>query len=395
MSKPTRVVILSAVRTAIGTFGGMFRNTLASDLGVVVAKEALKRANVKPEQLNDVLVGCCMMRTDEINIGRVISLKAGIPDHVPACTVQRQCSSGMQTMVFGMQQIQTGESEVVLAGGVENMSSVPYALYDLRWGKRMWDGKAVDMLTEGLNDPLGHYHMGITAENLAEEFSISREEQDELAFTSQSRAVAAIDAGRFKEEIIPVEVKGPRGQVTVCDTDEHPRRDASIESLKKLKAVFKKDGTVTAGNSSGINDGAAMTVIASEEFAQKHGLTPLAYIVDHQVAAVEPHRMGFGPVPAVRKLLERNKKNIREMELIELNEAFAAQYLACEKALGIDREITNVNGSGIALGHPVGATGCRIVVSLLHEMKRRSLKQGLATLCVGGGMGKAMWITRP
>jgi acetyl-CoA C-acetyltransferase len=293
-----------------------------------------------------------------------------------------------------VQQIQTGESEVVLAGGVENMSRVPYAVYDMRWGKRMWNATMTDMLTEGLEDPLGHYHMGVTAENLAEEFDISRQEQDELALTSQTRAIAAIDEGRFKEEIVPVEIPQRKGDPKVIDTDEHPRRGTTLESLAKLKAVFKKGGTVTAGNASGINDGGAAMVVASAEWAKEKGLSPLARIVDHQVAAVEPERMGFGPVPAVRKLLERTGRSLSDIGLVELNEAFAAQYLACEKALELDRSITNVNGSGIALGHPVGATGCRIMVTLLHEMQRRDLKVGLATLCVGGGMGKATLIER-
>lgn len=389
------VAILSAVRTAIGTFGGMFREVSAVDLGVTVTQEALRRAAVDPEVLDDVLFGNCLSRTDEINPGRVISLSAGIPSDVPACTIQRQCASGMQAMVFGAQQIQTGEAEVVLAGGIENMSRIPFALYDMRWGKRMWSAQAVDMLTEGLQDPIGHFHMGITAENLAAEFDISRQAQDELALTSQQRAVAAMDAGRFEKEIVPIEKSGRKGKVTVCDTDEHPRRNASLQSLAKLKAVFKKNGTVTAGNASGINDGAAATVLCSLDYAKRHALDPLAYLIDHQVAAVEPERMGYGPVPAVRKLLERRGLNIADIELFELNEAFAAQYLACEKALGLDRNITNVNGSGIALGHPVGATGCRIVVTLIHEMARRGLKRGIASLCVGGGMGKAVLIERP
>jgi acetyl-CoA C-acetyltransferase len=275
------------------------------------------------------------------------------------------------------------------------MSRVPYALYDMRWGKRMWNGNATDMLTEGLEDPLGHFHMGVTAENLAAEFKISREEQDELALTSQRRAIAAIDEGKFKEEIVPFEIPQKKGEPKVLATDEHPRRDATVDSLAKLKPVFKKDGTVTAGNASGINDGAAAMILASGKWAKERGLEPLARIVDHQVAAVEPERMGFGPVPAVRALLKRGARRLTDIQLIEVNEAFAAQYLACEKALELDRSITNVNGSGIALGHPVGATGCRIMVTLLHEMKRRGLKLGLATLCVGGGMGKATLIERP
>jgi acetyl-CoA C-acetyltransferase len=390
------VAILSAVRTAIGTFGGQYKDVPANELGVVAAKAAMERAGVEPGELGDVLVGHCMMRSDEINIARVISLKAGVPFTTPAATIQRQCASGMQAMVFGMQQIQLGEFELVLAGGAENMSRVPYALKDYRFGGRMWNGEVTDMLTEGLSDPIDHFHMGITAENLAAEFGITRQEQDELAFTSQTRAIAAIDAGRFAEEIVPVEVVTRKGKPPViCAVDEHPRRDASMEGLGKLKPAFKKDGTVTAGNASGINDGAAFTVIASEAYVARKGLKPLAWIVDHQVAAVEPERMGFGPVPAIKGLLARRGMGIGDVGLFEVNEAFAAQYLACEKALELDRKITNVNGSGIALGHPVGATGCRITVSLVHEMRRRGVKRGIASLCVGGGMGKAVLVELP
>ena len=389
------VVILDAGRTAIGTFGGMFRDVPSVDLAVTVVQALLERTKVDPAELDDVIIGNCMMRSDEINPARCIALKAGVPHTTPAFTVQRQCASGMQAVISGVQQIQTGESKVVLAGGVENMSRVPYVLKEFRWGKRMWNGEITDSLTEGLEDPLGHFHMGVTAENLAEEFSLTREEQDELALTSQKRAVAAIDGGTFEAEIVPVVVPQRKGDPKVLKVDEHPRREATLESLGRLKAVFKKDGTVTAGNASGINDGAAAMIIASRSWAESKGLAWRARIVDHQVAGVEPERMGFGPVPAVRKLLERQKLSLGDLELIELNEAFAAQYLACEKALELDREITNVNGSGIALGHPVGATGCRIMVSLLFEMERRGAKRGLATLCVGGGMGKATLIDRP
>jgi acetyl-CoA C-acetyltransferase len=389
------VVILGAVRTAIGTFGGMFKDVSSVALGVAAVKAVLERSGVSPSDLEDVILGNCMMRSDEINPARCISLSAGIPFHVPAFTVQRQCASGMQAVICGAQKIQTGEAKVVLAGGVENMSRVPYVLKDFRWGKRMWNGEVTDCLTEGLEDPLGHYHMGVTAENLAVELGITREEQDVLAITSQKRAIAAIDEGRFKDEIVPVEIAQRNKPPIVCATDEHPRRDASLESLARLKPVFKKDGTVTAGNASGINDGAAAMVVAARSWAEERGLAWRARIVAHQVAGVEPERMGFGPVPAVRKLLERQKLSLADIDLVEVNEAFAAQYLACEKTLGLDREVTNVNGSGIALGHPVGATGCRLMVTLLHEMERRGLKRGLATLCVGGGMGKATLIERP
>jgi acetyl-CoA C-acetyltransferase len=320
-------------------------------------------------------------------------LKAGLPFTVPGCTIQRQCSSSMQALVFGAQQIMCGDHEAALIVGVENMSRVPYVLYDMRWGARMWKKDAVDSLTEGLEDPLGHFHMGITAENLAAKYGISRADQDELAYTSQTRAAAAIDAGRFKDEIVPVTIQGRKGPV-VFDTDEHPRRDASLESLAKLKPVFKKDGTVTAGNASGINDAAAAAVIMSADKAKELGVKPMARLVAHAVAGVEPELMGYGPVPAVQKALGRAKMTLKDIQLIECNEAFAAQYLACERGLGFDRSITNVNGSGIGLGHPVGATGIRLVITLLHEMQKRSLTVGLATLCVGGGMGKAVIVER-
>jgi acetyl-CoA C-acetyltransferase len=273
------------------------------------------------------------------------------------------------------------------------MTRVPYCLKDYRFGGRMWNGEITDMLTEGLTDPIDHFHMGITAENLAAEFGITRQDQDELALTSQRRAVAAIDAGRFKEEIVPVEVVVKKGKPPkICETDEHPRRDASMESLAALRPAFKPDGTVTAGNASGINDGAAFAVLASEAWVKRNGRKPLAWLIDHQVAAVEPERMGFGPVPAVKALLKRRGLTLQDLDLVEVNEAFAAQYLACERALELDREVTNVNGSGIALGHPVGATGTRIVVTLIHELRRQGKHRGLATLCVGGGMGKAVLV---
>ena len=386
------VVIVSACRTAIGTFGGMYRDFPAADLGAVVLKEAIRRAGIEPGQVDQAIFGCCMMRSDELNVARTIVLKAGLPFTVPGLTIQRQCASGMQAIVCGMQQIQLGESEIVAAGGVENMSRIPYVLYDMRWGARLGPKNAVDFLTHGLEDPIHHIHMGVTAENLAEKHGISRQEQDELAHTSQMRAVAAIREGKFNEEIIPVEIKDRKDKVTVCDTDEHPRASTTLEALAKLTPAFKKDGTVTAGNSSGLNDGGACLIIMSAEKAKALGCKPLARILDHQVAAVEPELMGYGPVPAVKKLLERRRMTLKDIELVEVNEAFAAQYLAVEKLLGLDRSITNVNGSGIALGHPVGATGARITITLLHELRRRKLRTGLATLCVGGGMGKALLI---
>jgi len=386
-----KVVIVSAVRTAIGSFGGMFKDIPAMDLGVVVAQEAIRRAGIEKKDIQDVIVGHCFMRTDEINIARCISLKSGIPFTTPAVTIQRQCSSSMQALVFGAQQIMTGENDIVLVGGVENMSRIPYALKTARWGTRLRHSELTDMLWEGLTDPLTGQIMGITAENLAEKYRITREEQDEVAYLSHKRAIAAIDAGKFKDEIVPVVQKTKKGD-KILDTDEHPRRDVSLESLAKLPPAFKENGTVTAGNSSGINDGAAAAVIMSEEKAKELGIKPLAEIVSYAVAGVEPELMGYGPVPATQKALKRANLTLKDIGLIELNEAFAAQYLACEKLLGLNREITNVNGSGIALGHPVGCTGLRIVVSLIYEMKKRGVELGLATLCVGGGMGKAVII---
>ena len=330
------------------------------------------------------------MRTDEPNIARVTALKSGIPFHVPGVTIQRQCSSSMQAAVFAAQKIMVGEADMVLVGGVESMSTAPYVLKDARWGKRLTHGQMTDTVWEGLTCPNTGLIMGITAENLAEKYEISREEQDEVALTSHHRAAAAASSGRFAEEIVPVERTDRRGRVTVFDKDEHIRPDITAEALAKLRPTFKGDGTVTAGNSSGLNDGAAAAILVSEEKAVKLGLKPIARIVANAVAGVEPELMGYGPVPATKKALERAGMTLDQIDLIELNEAFAAQYLACEKLMGLNREITNVNGSGIGLGHPVGATGLRLLVSLSHEMKRRGNKYGLATLCVGGGMGKAV-----
>jgi len=387
------VWIISGARTPIGSFGGSLKDVSAMTLGVIAAQEAIKRAGVEMDVFDDCIAGQCFMTTDEINIGRCIGLKTGLPFSIPGCTIQRQCSSSMQAMVFGAQQIMLEEHEAVLVVGAENMSRSPYVLYDMRWGARMNNRPAVDSLMEGLADPLGHFLMGITAENLAEKYDISRQEQDELAMTSQTRAIAAIDSGRFKDEIIPVEVPVKKKTV-LFENDEHPRRDATLEGMAALRPAFKKDGTVTAANASGINDGAAAVVIMDAEKAKALGLKPMARLISHAVAAVEPELMGFGPVPATQKALAKAKMEISDIELIELTEAFAAQYLACEKALGLNRDITNVNGSGIALGHPVGCTGIRIVISLLYEMQKRDLTTGMATLCVGGGMGKTVIVER-
>ncbi len=388
------VWIVSGVRTPIGSFGKSLRDVSATDLGVIVAKETIRRAGIDPADLDDVLVGNCMMRTDEINIARCISLKSGIPFEVPASTIQRQCSSSMQAMIFAAQQIQCGDSDMVLVGGVENMSRVPYALYDMRWGARMGERKAVDMLTEGLADPLKHFHMGITAENLAAKYNISREDQDEIAYTSHTRASKASKGGRFTDEIIPVSVPQRKKDPLIFEHDEHIRHGVSMKELAALRPAFKKDGTVTAGNASGLNDAGAAAIIVSEEKGKALGLKPMARIVNHAVAGVEPELMGYGPVPAMKKALKKSGMELSDLQLIELNEAFAAQYLACERDLDLDRDITNVNGSGIALGHPVGCTGLRVVISLLYEMEKRDMSVGASTMCVGGGMGMATILER-
>lgn len=392
--RPLReVVIVSGVRTPIGDFGGSLKDVPASELGVITAKEALKRAKLNPEDVQDIIVGHCMMRTDEINIARVIGLKAGIPFTVPGVTIQRQCASSMQALIFAAQQIMCEENDIVLVGGVESMSRIPYVLYDMRWGKRIRHAQVIDALWEGLTDPVCNLIMGMTAENLAEKYNITREQQDELAYISHKRASEARRTGRFKDEIVPVEVK-QKGKVIIVDKDEHPRDDVSLEALAKLPPVFKQDGTVTAGNASGINDGGAAAIVMWEGEAARRGIKPMARILAHAVAAVEPELMGYGPVPAVRKALQRANLALDDIELWEVNEAFAAQYLTVEKLLGLNRNIVNVNGSGIALGHPVGATGLRIVITLLHEMIKRDLTIGCATLCVGGGMGKAVIVER-
>lgn len=394
MPRQTEVVIVSAVRTPIGDFGGALRDVTALQLGSTVAEEAVRRAEgLEKEQVEEIIFGCCGQRSDEPNIARCIALESGFPVETTGFTIQRQCSSAMQSIVSAYQEIVLGDAEIVVAGGVESMSTVPYVLKGARWGQRLQHGEMTDALWEMLMDPVHKIMMGETAERLADKYNISREEQDEVAARSHSNAIKAIDDGRFREEIIPVTVRTRKGE-TIVDTDEHPRRDISLETLAKLKPVFRKEGTVTAGNASGLNDGASAVVLMSGAKAEELGLKPLARIVSYAWAGVEPDLMGYGPVPATKKALEKAGMTIDQMELIELNEAFAAQYLACEKMLGLNRDIVNVNGSGVGLGHPVGSTGSRIVVTLLHEMARRDNKLGLATLCVGGGMGMSMILER-
>ncbi len=393
MKKDTDVVIVSYARTPIAKFGGSLASLRAFELAGVAMETAVARAGIEKSLLDDVIMGDCIQAPSEANTARTAALHIGIPVEVPAVTIQRQCSSAMQAVIFGSQQIMCGDSEVVLAGGTESMSNAPYALPSARWGQRLQHGEMMDIVWEilysgsrALDDPI---IMGQTAENLADQYGISREEQDEVALRSHNNAEAAIIAGRFKDEIVPVVIKNPKKGDTVVDTDEHVRMGLKMEDISRLKPVFKKDGTVTAGNSSGLNDGAAAMIIMSRAKARDLGVSPIARIVNHALAGVDPKIMGYGPVPATTKLLKKAGVALADIELIELNEAFAAQYLACEKGLGLNREIVNVNGSGIGLGHPVGCTGARIMISLLEEMKRRGSGVGLATLCVGGGMGAA------
>jgi len=388
------VYIMSGARTAIGDFGGALKDFLGHQLAVFPMEEALKRAQVGKEMVEEVILGHCIQRTDEPNTARTAALKMGIPVSVPAFTVQRQCSSAMQAIVSGAQMIQLGEADVVLAGGVEAMSSAPYMIKTARWGQRLQHGQMSDTVWEVLTDPLNGMLMGLATEGLAEKYKITREEQDEVSYRSHKNAARAIAEGKFKEEIVPVLIPQRKGAPKVFETDEHPRKDISMEELAKLTPAFKKGGTVTAGNSSGLNDGAAAVILMSGAKVQKLGLKPLARIVSYAWAALEPEFFGYGPVPATKKALQRANLTLPDMELIEVNEAFAAQYMACEKGLGLKREIVNVNGSGIGLGHPVGSTGARIIITLLYEMARRGLKMGLATLCVGGGMGMTTILER-
>ena len=389
----SEVVIVSAARTAICSYGGAFRDVRAVELTVPIMKEVIKRSGIENGMIDDVAWGCCYQRTkDETNMARVAALKAGIPIEVPAYTIHRTCTSSMQAIVSGCQAIQLGDASIILAGGTESMSTVPYTLDGIRWGVRMNHAELRDAMWDGLTQLGTGVGMGVTAENLAEKFNISREDQDQLAFTSHMRAVTAIREGKFKDEIMPFEIPQRKGDPVIVDTDEHPKSNTTLEGLSKLKPAFKKGGSVTAGNSSGINDGSAGILITSAAKAKELGLKPLARIISHGVAGVDPDIMGYGPVPSSRKALEKAGLTINDINLLEVNEAFAAQYLAVERELDLDRQITNVNGGGVALGHPVGCSGVRIVVTLIYEMKKRNSRFGLATLCSGGGMGMSMII---
>lgn len=384
------VYIVAAVRTPIGNFNGAFATLKASDLGAVVIKEAVSRAGIAPNQVDEVIFGNVLQGAAGQGPARQASLLAGLPIETPAFSINIICGSGLKSVILGAQSIMTGECEVVVVGGMESMTNAPYALDKARSGYRMGDGVLIDtMVNDSLTDVFGKCHMGITAENLAEKYQISKEEQDEFSLKSQQKAIKAIDEGKFKDEIVPVVVKNRKGDVTV-DTDEFPRRDVTIEGLAKLKPAFKKDGTVTAGNASGINDGAAALVLMSGEAVKKHNVKPLVKLISSGTSGVEPSIMGIAPVTAVKIALDKAKLKLTDINLIEANEAFAAQSLSVSKELAFNPDIVNVNGGAIALGHPVGASGARILITLIHEMKRRKAEKGLATLCVGGGMGVAV-----
>ncbi|WHY13070.1 acetyl-CoA C-acetyltransferase [Peribacillus frigoritolerans] len=388
------VVIVGAARTPVGAFGGSLANVSAVDLGVVAAKEAIKRANISADMIDEVLVGNILSAGLGQNVARQVAIHAGIPETTPAMAINKLCGSGLRTVIMGAQFIALGDADVILAGGIESMSNAPYLLPNYRFGQKMGNAEAVDSMTyDALTDVFNQYHMGVTAENIAEQWGISREKQDEFALDSQMKAEKAQLEGRFADEIVPVEYKR-RGKMILVDQDEHPRHGLTINQLTKLRPAFKEDGTVTAGNASGINDGGAMLVLMSKEKADELGLEALATIKSYANAALDPKIMGYGPVPATRKALAKAGLTIDDIELMEVNEAFAAQSLAVLKDLELKPEKVNVNGGAIALGHPVGASGARILVTLLYEMKRRDAKTGLATLCIGGGQGTALIVER-
>ncbi|KAF3301649.1 acetyl-CoA C-acyltransferase [Carnobacterium sp. PL24RED07] len=390
------VVIVSALRSALGSFGGAFKNYSAVQLGTDVVKESLNRLNLDPSLVDEVILGNVLSAGLGQNVARQVSMNAGIPKEVPSFSVNQVCGSGVKTVMLGAQSIMVGDNDIVVVGGTENMSQSPYVLNDYRWGGRMGDGRAVDtMLKDGLIDAFEGYHMGITAENVAEKYNLSREEQDEFAAKSQQKAEAAIKAGRFEDEIVPISVPQRKGDPIVVTQDEGVRFGSTAEGLAKLRPAFKKDGgTVTAGNSSTINDAAAILVLMSKEKAEELGYEPLATIVSSASCGVDPSIMGTGPISATKKALSKAGLTVEDLDLIESNEAFAAQALSVNKSLGFDPEITNVNGGAISLGHPIGASGARIIVTLIHEMIKRDAKTGLATLCIGGGQGNALIIKR-
>ena len=383
------IVLVSGVRTAIGSFGGSLKDFSASDLGAIAIREAVKRAGIAPEQVDEVAMGCVGQAAEDAYLSRMASVKAGIPVEATAITINRLCSSGLQAIVTAAMEISCNFAEIVVAGGAESMSNLPYYLRSARFGYRMGHGELEDGLVTALSDPFTRSHMGITAENVAEKYHVTREQQDQFALESQQNAAKAIAAGVFKEDIVPVKVKLSKTEEKTFDTDEHPRK-TTPESLAKLRPAFKKDGTVTAGNASGVNDAAAAVVMMTTQKASALGLKPVVRLVDAAAAGVPPEIMGIGPVPAVKKLLKKTGVKLDDIGVIELNEAFASQSVACIHELGLNPCLVNVNGGAIALGHPIGASGCIITLKLINEMVRRKSKYGMATLCIGGGQGLAV-----
>lgn len=389
------VYLAGSVRTPIGRFGGTLSSWTAADLGVAAAKESLKRAGIGVDEIQESIWGCARQAGGGPNVGRQITYRAGAPETVPAFTVNQACGSGLRAIILATEAIMLGRAQAILAGGTESMSRVPYFAEGARWGMRMGNKELVDgMYRDGFNDPLSGLVMGETAENLARRYDISREAQDEYALRSQQRAQIAIETGRFDDEMLALEIKGRKEEMVTFARDEHCRAGTTMQDLAKLAPVFSRQGTVTAGNSSGITDGAAAVVVLSEDVLNQSGTEPQARIVDYEIAGVAPEIMGIGPVPAVRALLQRQKLTLEDIDLVELNEAFAAQVIACDRELNFDPERLNVNGGAIALGHPIGCTGVRVTTTLLYEMKKRKAQRGLATLCVSGGMGIALLLER-
>ena len=389
-----KVVLAGACRTAIGTMGGTLSTTPAPDLGTIVIKEALKRTGIKPEQVDEVYMGCVIQAGLGQNPARQAAVNAGIPVEVPATTINVLCGSGLHCVNLAAKLIASGDADIIVAGGMENMSKAPYLLYDARFGYRMGAAMMDDaLLRDALHDAFGGYHMGMTAENVAEDWGLTRQQLDEFAAWSQNKCEKAQAEGRFKDEIVPVEVKKKK-ETIIFDTDEGPRKGVTVEGISKLRPAFKEGGIVTAANSSGINDGAAAIIVMSEEKAKELGITPMGTWIGGELAGVEPRIMGVGPVASTRKVMKKTGYQISDFDLIEANEAFAAQSVAVGHDLGFDMDKLNVNGGAIALGHPVGASGCRILVTLLHEMQKRDAKKGLATLCIGGGMGCSTIVER-
>ena len=389
------VVIVSAVRTAVGSFGGGLRDVPAVELGKIAVAEAVKRANIKPDLVEEVILGCVLTAGQGQNPTRQVLIRAGIPKEIPGTTINKVCASGLKSVMMAAQAIKAGDADTIVAGGMESMSQAPYLLQGARWGYRMNDAPVVDgMIHDGLLDIFNRYHMGITAENVAEKFGISRQDQDTLALRSQQNAGRALKEGRFKDEIVPVSIPQRKGNPLVFDTDEHPRPNTTAEALAGLRPAFKKDGTVTAGNASGINDGGAALVVMSAEKAKALGLQPLARIKSYATAGVAPEIMGTGPVPSSQIALKKAGLTVKDLDLVEANEAFAAQAVFVNRTMGWDMEKVNVNGGAVALGHPIGASGARILVTLLYELKKRQSRYGIATLCVGGGMGGALIVER-